>query len=118
MTRRRWTKNEKLKLVELYPAMLNAEIAVILNRTKEAIDSIGDKLGLRKDYAVFKGRGARNATQHLGPQKAYFAAGMMPDKPTQRPEDAMRGVRYEDVSLKRGRYVNGNAMARYIAGCP
>lgn len=105
-----WSPADCVTLTLLYRNHTAAFCARFMGRTLFSLRQQVRKLKLHKDPAVAgKLRQVRRTAQPSG----YFKM-LEPDKPTQRPEQAMRGVVYGVATRPPGQPVNGNALRRAV----
>ena len=117
---RKWTGEELAQLRTLYPRTANCDIAAILGRTKDAVESMADSLKIKKD-ADFAGmlRQKRNRRQPKSdPKSAGYFSSISPALPSISPEKAMVGVWFESYNLPTRTPINGNMIVRRVKDTP
>ncbi len=112
--RTRWSATDILRLIELYPTHTYDELATLLNRTRDAVETKSSDLKLRKgrrDLATIRKR----AQSKREPKQSGFLDSGAPDKPCTTPQKALRTVCYGRPVAAQGVPVNGDALARAVA---
>lgn len=112
---RTWHTSAIMMLKRLYPICANAELAKYFKRSEYAVLSKASEMGLKKSPTYLAGCRVRKPRDRSAPKPSGYFTSLAPEKPTERPQDRLRGICYGVPVAKPGVALNGERLKRHMA---